>query len=167
MADIRIFYGSNLGNSEGVAKMIGAALGDRVSAVADIASAGPEDLASAEALILGTSTWLDGGLQEDWEDFFPRMDEIDLSGKKVGLFGLGDAASYPEEFVDALGTLYEKVKERGAQVVGFWPVEGYDFDESTAVLGDHFAGLVIDEDNQPELTEERVAKWVEMISPEL
>ena len=167
MADIRLFYGSTSGNTESVAELIAAEMGIVVSSVTSIADASPEDLGSAEALILGVSTHGDGELQYDWEDFFPHMDEIDLSGKKVALFGLGDAVTYPDQFVNALGMLYQKVTECGAEVVGFWPTGDYDFDESSAVEYNKFVGLVIDEDSEPDKTEDRVRRWVEMIKPEL
>lgn len=167
MADIRLFYGSTTGHTEHVADLIQRELGDDLTSVVDIGEASAEDLVSAEALILGTSTWNEGELQDDWQAFLSKMDQLDLSGKKVALFGLGDAADYTDEFVDGLGILYHKVKECGAEVVGSWPLEGYEFLDSTAIEDDHFVGLVIDEDNQPELTEERVHDWVEMIQPVL
>ena len=88
---------------------------------------------------------------------------MDLSGKTVALFGLGDAYGYSGEFVNALGTLYRKVVERGATVVGAWPTDGYDFEESNAVVDDQFVGLVIDEDNEADLSDDRVARWADSI----
>ena len=167
MTDIRLFYGSTTGNTGYVAELIKKEMGDAMASVTDVAEVSTDDLSSADALILGTSTWNEGELQDDWEAFLSQMGRLDLSGKKVALFGLGDAAEYTDEFVDGLGTLYRKVKERGAEVVGSWPLDGYKFLDSTAVEDDHFVGLVIDEDNQPELTEERVHDWVEMIRPVL
>jgi flavodoxin I len=163
MAKARIFYGSSTGNTQRIAERIAEELGDLVESVTDIANASPDDLASAEALILGVSTWEDGQLQEDWEAFFPELDGMDLSGTTVALFGLGDAYGFSGEFVDALGTLYRKVRERGATVVGSWPTDGYDFDESSAVVDDRFVGLVIDEENEADLSDDRVARWADSI----
>src|SRR6056297_202951 len=159
MAKARIFYGSSTGNTQRIAEE----LGDLIESVTDIAKASPDDLASAEALILGVSTWEDGQLQEDWADFFPELDGMDLSGKTVALFGLGDAYGFSGEFVNALGTLYRKVRERGATVVGAWPTDGYDFDDSSAVVDGRFVGLVIDEENEADLSDERVAQWADTI----
>jgi len=167
MTDIRLFYGSTTGHTEHVADLIKQELGDNLTSVIDISKASPEDLESADMLILGTPTWNDGELQDDWQTFFSKMDHLDLSGKKVALFGLGDAVEYTHEFVDGLGTLYHKVKDWGAEIVGSWPLEGYEFLDSTAIEDNQFVGLVIDEDNQPELTEGRVHDWVEMIQPVL
>jgi flavodoxin I len=163
MAKARIFYGSSTGNTQRIASRIAAELGDLVESVTDIAKASPDDLASAEALILGVSTWEDGQLQEDWDDFFPELDGIDFTGKTVALFGLGDAYGFSGEFVNALGTLYGKVRERGATVVGAWPTDGYDFDDSSAVVDGRFVGLVIDEENESDLSDERVARWADTI----
>jgi flavodoxin I len=165
MTKARVFFGSSTGNTERVAEMIAKELGDIVESVNNIAGATADQLGSAESLILGISTWEYGQLQEDWDIFFPKLDDIDLTGKTVALFGLGDADGFSGEFVNALGTLYEKVKERGANVTGFWPAEDYDFSQSTALVDGQFVGLVIDEDNESDLTEERVKKWVELIRP--
>ena len=163
MAKARIFYGSSTGNTQRIASRIQEELGDLVESVTDIAKASPDDLASAEALILGVSTWEDGQLQEDWNDFFPELDRMDLSGKTVALFGLGDAYGFSGEFVNGLGTLYDKVRERGATVVGAWPTDGYDFDDSSAVVDGRFVGLVIDEENEADLSDDRVARWADTI----
>ncbi|MEE8450900.1 MAG: flavodoxin [Thermoguttaceae bacterium] len=167
MANIRLFFGSTTGHTDHVADLIKREMGDALTSVTDIHEASAEDLESADALILGIPTWNEGELQDDWEAFLPQMDHLDLSGKKVALFGLGDAAAYTDEFADGLGTLYQKVKQCGAEVVGPWPIDDYEFLDSKAVESGHFVGLVIDEDNQPEMTERRVHDWVEMIQPVL
>lgn len=48
-------------------------------------------------------------------------------------------------------------------MVGQTPTDGYHFEASKAVEGGKFVGLVIDEDNQDDLTDERISKWVEQI----
>lgn len=163
MAKARIFYGSSTGNTQRIASLIEKELGDLIESVTDIEKASVDDVASAQALILGVSTWDDGQLQEHWNGFFPELDRMDLSGKTVALFGLGDSYGYSGEFVNALGTLYRKVVERGATVVGAWPTDGYDFEESNAVVDGRFVGLVIDEDNEADLSDDRVARWVNTI----
>lgn len=157
---LKIFFGSTSGNTEKVAKMIQAELGGELM---DVRDATADDFAEADAMILGLPTYEEGQLQEDWANIFEDLDEVDFSGKTVALFGLGDQENYAEYFVDALGKLGKKVRERGAKVVGSWPTEGYNFEKSLAVEGDHFIGLVIDEDNQAELTEERVKTWCAQI----
>jgi len=124
-------------------------------------------------LILGTPTLGDGLLpglsadceNESWEEFLPKIDGMDFTGKTVAVFGLGDQVGYAEEFVDALGELHAFFKERGANMVGAWPTEGYEFEHSEAVVDGKFVGLALDLDNQSGLTDERVGRWLGQIAP--
>jgi flavodoxin I len=169
MAKIGLFYGSTTGNTEIVAGLIKEALDEsktNMVVVLNVAEASIEDMKGFDYLILGTPTWYDGELQDDWNEFLPNLDELDLSAKKGAVFGLGDQDGYSDTFVDGLGILANKIKERGCQLVGTWPLEGYEFDASRAVEGDKFMGLVIDVDNQDELTSERVKTWVNQIQGE-
>jgi flavodoxin I len=93
----------------------------------------------------------------------PNLSGADFSGKTIALYGLGDQAGYPANFVDAIGMLYDAFADCGAQFIGFTSTEGYEFDRSKAVLDDQFVGLVLDEDNQKELTEGRLADWLKQI----
>jgi len=167
MGNVRIFYGSTTGNTGEVASMIAELLGDKVDYVRDISSAQADDLAGAQTLILGVSTWDDGQLQQDWENFFPLLDRIDFSGKSVALFGLGDSYGFSEQFCNGLGILYRKIVERSGKVVGLWPKEGYSFGASEALVDGHFCGLVLDQDNEASKTPERVKTWVGQIRGEL
>ena len=167
MGSVRIFYGSTTGNTGEVAAMISDQLGDAVEYVRDISSAVDDDLASADALVLGVSTWGDGQLQQDWESFFPNLDRIDLHGKPVALFGLGDSYGFSEQFCNGLGILYRKIVERSGRVVGFWPNEGYAFKASGALMDGHFCGLALDQDNEQAKTPERIRRWVDQIRAEL
>ncbi len=160
-----LFYGSTTGNTKKVAEMIRAALGDAITVFKNIRDTTPEEFVSCDKLILGVSTWEEGALQEHWKVFFPALDGMDLRGKTVALFGLGDQGGYSGRFQDAMGTLYRKVCERGATVVGAWPRRGYRAATATAVVGDHFVGLAIDEDTEKHLTAQRVREWVEQIRP--
>jgi flavodoxin I len=126
----------------------------------DIIESKAEDLLKYSFLILGISTWGIGKIQEDWEAILPNLKNIDLAGKKIALFGLGDQESYPDTFADALGILYDIIKSTRCSVVGDWPVDGYEYINSKAVRNGKFVGLVLDERNQPELTEKRVNSWL-------
>ena len=66
--------------------------------------------------------------------------------------------------MDGIGILAEVVLKNGGEVFGYWSKEGYEFDESLggAPNGD-FYGLVLDDDNEHEMTEERIDKWLEQI----
>ncbi len=165
---VAIFYGSTTGNTEAAAGKIKEQLGDIVAAVEDVADADPSDLEKYDLLFLGVPTWNIGEMQDDWAEFIPRMEGLDLSGKKVAFFGLGDAAGYPDNFLDALGELWEAVKALGSpELVGTWPTEGYDFDASEGLFDeDHFLGVGLDDDNEPDLTDERIAAWLDKVRDE-
>lgn len=160
MQSTGIFYGSSTGDTEFVAKEIQKAIGADKASVHNIIAVEPADFSKFELIILGTSTWREAGLQYDWDFFLDLLDEVDFSSKKVAIYGLGDQKNYPAHFADAMRVLYDKVIERGASVVGAWPVDGYRFEASKAVIDGKFLGLVIDELNQHSLTASRIEEWV-------
>ncbi|MDR1284965.1 MAG: flavodoxin [Campylobacteraceae bacterium] len=158
---IAIVYGSSGGNTESVAKLIQKKLGKEIDLI-DISKADADKINGYDKLILGTSTWYEGELQDDWDSF--NKDSLKLEGKTVALFGLGDQDGYGGEFCDGVGTLYQLSLEKGAKIVGDKnSTEGYSFEYSKAVVDGKFVGLIVDEDNQSDLTESRVEKWVESI----
>jgi flavodoxin I len=163
MAPIGLFYGSDTGNTEDVVGRIKNIL-DEVEPglvqVFDMSRTNPADFEPFQNLILGIPTTNIGQLPTDWDIFWPHLDEIDFSGKKVALFGLGDQYAYANTFMDALGMLAYKVQERGGELVGKWPADGYNFDSSVALDGDHFLGLALDQENQSELTQSRLNTWL-------
>lgn len=169
MAKIGLFYGSNDGHTEDVAERIKAAFDayepDLVS-VANIAHTSVEDIQHWDKLIFGIPTWNIGQLQDDWYIFFPKMDALDLTGKTVAIFGLGDQYEYSSTFLDAVGILADKVMECGGDLVGLWSAKGYQHRDSLALEGDYFLGLALDEDHQPELTDERIQAWVAQLISE-
>jgi len=156
-----IFYASSTGNTSNVAKMISDNLGGLD--MFDLASDEVTKINEYDKVIIGASTWGEGELQDDWEEAWDEFADISFEGKTVALFGLGDQDGYPDEFLDAMGIIHDKIAETGGSFVGSWPVEGYEFDESKAVQNGEFVGLAIDEDNQDDLTEERVTQWCEQI----
>jgi len=157
---IGIFYGSNAGATQTVAELIKEELGGDIDLI-DISDAQVEDFDKYSKIILGTSTWGEGDLQDDWDAFFEDFQTVDFTGKTVAFFGMGDQVGYEENFQDAMGTLYHQALAKGAKVVGDnYPIEGFDFDESTAVVDGAFVGLAVDDDNQDELTESRTKAWV-------
>lgn len=160
-----IFYASSTGNTEDVANKIKEKLEN--FELIDIASQGVSKVSECDSLIIGTPTWGEGDLQDDWEDSFDELQEIDFSNKTVALFGLGDQENYYDEFVNAMGTMYEALESKGANIIGFTSTQGYEYEESTAELDGKFVGLVLDEDNQPELTDERIANWISDIKTKL
>lgn len=160
---VTLIYGTDTGNTRAVAKKIAKKLPD--ANLIHIDKAEPGDFESCSLLILGAPTCGYGDLPGDWEEGMGKLDQADLTGKTVALFGTGDQLNYPDTFVDAMGTLYDKVLARGGRVVGQTGTDGYDFDASTALRDGRFVGLVLDQDNQIEKTDGRIAAWVEALIP--
>ncbi len=166
MLHIGLFYGSTNGNTAQVAQLLQrefAASGAAEVELFDVAEYYLETLLDFDYLILGVPTWNVGQLQRDWETVFAEFEELDLTDKRVALFGLGDQVGYPDTFLDALFFVADKARERGARLVGLWPTSGYHFAQSWAVEDDHFLGLALDEHDQSELTPARVAAWVQQV----
>ena len=157
MTKIGVFFGSDTGNTKKVAHKISSVLG---VASQDIASCSADDLEQYDLLIMGTPTTNYGEMQPDWDYFVPELEDADLSGKKVALFGLGDQLDYADTFLDAMGDLADLVEDAGGEIIGQWSTDGYDFSESRAVIDGSFVGLALDEDRQPELTDERITTWL-------
>jgi flavodoxin I len=167
MAKIGIFYGSTDGNTERVVTQIQALLGgEPVAVLHNVNSASADDMQPYPYLILACPTWEIGQLQEDWDSFIDELQDVNYTGKKVAYVGLGDADGYPDTFIDAPGIIHARIKDKGVTLVGQWPTEGYNFEASKGVVDGKFLGLVIDEDNQKDLTAGRIEKWVGIIKPE-
>lgn len=171
MANIGIFFGTDTGKTRKVAKLIYEQFGSDADEPVNIGKASVNDLLAYDKLILGTPTLGEGelpGIQaqcesESWAEIIDELAGANLSGKVVALFGLGDQESYTDHFVDALGELYDAVADAGATIIGFWPNQGYQFRHSAALDQDHFVGLVLDQDNQSDLTADRIAQWSEQL----
>ncbi|MDC7222109.1 MAG: flavodoxin [Spirochaetales bacterium] len=165
MSKIGIIYGSTTGDTEGAAQKIQSALGS-----GDVISANKKALVAApeyDVLLLGSSTWGFGDLEDSWDSLLGEFGKLDLSGKKVGFFGTGDQEGYEDTFVDALGLIHEALVGSGAEFIGSWPVDGYSFSESKAVVDGSFVGLALDEVNQSDKSDERIARWVKLISEQI
>ena len=168
MSQIGLFFGTTTGKTAAAAELIQEAFGgeDVVTLVeiADVESG--DEFDAYPCVIIGCPTWDIGQLQSDWEGFFPDLDNIDFNGKKVAYFGTGDQEGYADNFQDAMGLLEAKISERGGTTVGYWSTDGYEFSASEALRDGKFCGLALDEDNQPELTDDRVNAWVTQLKTE-
>ena len=165
MDKVGIFYGSTTGKTQEVAEKIAAYLDD--ADVTDIGDASLEDLQAYDTLILGSSTWGVGDLQDDWETVLGDLTALDLSGKQVAFFGMGSQDMYPGTFVDAIGILYDALKNSNAQFIGTWPTDGYGHLESRAERDGAFIGLALDDDSTPDLTDQRIRGWVAKLKTEI
>ncbi len=160
-----IIFGTSTGTCEDLAGRIGAKLG--VDNVINVTDLNDGVIADNDNLILGTSTWGAGELQDDWYDGIKVIQGADLSGKTVALFGCGDSESYPDTFVGGMAELYNAAKAAGANVIGAVSTDGYTYDESEAVVDGKFVGLPLDEVNEDDKTDERIDAWVAEIQPQL
>ena len=162
---IGLFFGSDEGNTESVAYRIQAQFEEAEIDVRDIADVTQLDFSEYELMILGIPTWDFGQIQSDWEEFWDDLSEIDFAGKTVALFGLGDQFGYGDYFLDAMGMLNDVLINNGAQIIGHWSADGYEFEASKAFnkATNHFVGLALDEDQQEELTDVRIQQWCEQI----
>lgn len=169
MGKIGLFYGSNTGNTEFIAFQIKEAyekLDPNSVDVFNIGASSPEQILKYNYLIFGIPTWNTGELQDDWAAFWPKLGEMNFAGKKIAIFGLGDQNGYGFNFLDAAGMLADEVMKQGAELLGLWETNTYEFAESKASVEDHFLSLGIDQDGQSGMTPARIAKWVMRIKTE-
>ena len=168
MKKIAIFFGPEKGAVNRVADKVKQAIGDDKVDMIPVKNATFEDIDKYDKIIFGISTvgketWHTTYSNVDWARFLPEIGKSRYEGKTIAIFGLGDHVTYAATFVDHIGLLAGELTKNGAVLTGQVPAEDYEFDESKAVVDGKFLGLPVDEDFEPELTDERVAKWVKSI----
>ena len=158
------------GNTEAVGEKIAHALRQYgyIVDMVNVSEASEGVIMSYPFLIFGIPTDESGGVKEDWGAFEETLSSLDLSDRVIALYGLGNQQSGSDYFVDALGWLYERIIQTGAEVVGHWSADGYQFNASLAANNamTEFCGLAIDEGEQGGLTDKRVTAWVNQIIDE-
>ncbi len=172
MKKVLILFWGKGGNVERAARKVFRMFPSGQTDISDVVSFDVSTINNYDLIILGGSTvgaelWTDVKDDNEWNRFFRKVEKIDLSGKYVAFFGLGDQVLYPDHYVDALGIFKEEMLKTGATHIGNWPTGGYRFTDSDGMEGDHFFGLALDEDRQAEFTEERVKKWTDMLKEEV
>ena len=165
---VGLIYSTTTGNTEVVAGYVAAETGLEMVDIGDLDGA---TVGGFDGLIVGAPTWhTDADTERSgtaWDDFiYGDLTSVDMKGKKVAIFGLGDSSGYSDNFCDAMDELAECFKKQGAEIVGAVPAEGYQHTESKSVAGDNFVGLPCDEDNEPDQSEDRVKAWVAQIKGE-
>ncbi|WP_413111071.1 flavodoxin FldB [Thaumasiovibrio sp. DFM-14] len=165
---VGLFYGSSTCYTEMAAEKIRAQLGTGLVTLHNVKTAPLVLTQDYDLLIFGISTWDFGELQEDWAAAWSQLEQLDLSNKAIALFGLGDQEGYGEWFLDAMGLLHDALLDCEADIIGYWPTQGYQFEASKAITADSdfFVGLALDEDSQYDLSDERIAVWCEQIMQE-
>lgn len=165
---IGLFYGSSTCYTEMAGEKIRKVIGEERVDFFNIANTPIVQAEFYDYLIFGIPTWDYGELQEDWEEIWDELDQINFTGKKIAIYGLGDQVGYPEWFLDAMGYLHSKLVHRGAVPCGYWPREGYEFEASKALTqdGKFFVGLALDDENEFQLSDARIAQWCSQILDE-
>lgn len=169
---IGIVYGSTTGQTEEIAELIKAKLGDKADAPVEVNDCPPAKLAGYDAILAGAPTWNTGDDEQrsgtDWDSYlYDELETADLSGKPVGIFGCGDSIGYGDFFVDAIDELYTCFEKRGAKMIGSVSTDGYSHAESKAERDGKFVGLAIDQVNEDDMSEGRVSGWCAQILKEI
>lgn len=171
MSKIAIFYGPIGGSVNRVAEIILKAIGEDNAELVAVKESSAADLEKYDKIIFGLSTvgkdtWDSDFSSNDWGKFMPEVSKVDYSGKKVAIFGLGDHVTYAHAFVDHIGLLGKELMKNGAVLSGPVDTDAYEFEESEAIVDGKFIGLPIDEDFEPEMTEERINAWLAVLKPD-
>ena len=160
-----IIYGSSTGTCQSIAETIANNLG--VSDILDVAKVPAAQVNVYDNLLLGTSTWGAGDMQDDWYSGIKEIKNANLAGKTVALFGCGDSQSYSDTYCDGMGEIYRELQGTGCNIIGQVPTDGYTYDDSTAVVDGHFVGLALDDVNEGNMTEARIDAWIDSIKDSL
>eukprot|EP00546_Thalassionema_frauenfeldii_P022309 CAMPEP_0178907704 /NCGR_PEP_ID=MMETSP0786-20121207/7520_1 /TAXON_ID=186022 /ORGANISM="Thalassionema frauenfeldii, Strain CCMP 1798" /LENGTH=202 /DNA_ID=CAMNT_0020579535 /DNA_START=31 /DNA_END=639 /DNA_ORIENTATION=+ len=168
---VGIYYSSSTGNTETVAGYINDAIGDDDVVCADISDATDDEIQELDGLIVGAPTWNTGADEQRtgtfWDDWlYDTLPNLDLTDKKVAVFGCGDQESYSDNFCDAVGELYDLFSAKGCKMIGMTSTDGYEHEDSKAQKDGKFVGAIFDEDNQYELSEDRAKAWVAQLKEE-
>lgn len=166
MKKTAIIYSFNTVKTAKIAEKIKEAFGTEEIQMVNAETIDADTFQSYDNLILGVPTWFDGELPNYWDEFIPELEDLDLKGKNIAIFGLGDQKNYGENFIDGVGIMTQIIEECGGTIVGFTSVKGYEFESSRALRGEYFTGLAIDYENQGSKNKERVSSWVEQLKKE-
>ncbi|UUV17610.1 flavodoxin [Fusobacteria bacterium ZRK30] len=160
---VRIYYGSTIGDTESIAQILGGKLEAEVVPI----SQGIKNIDCLDLILFGSSTWGYGELQDDWGDKIDLLKDVNLSGKKIGVFGTGDQESYGDTFCDALGIIGKAARDAGGEIIGMTSRGSYSFSDSKALENDKLIGLALDINNQDDLTSSRIEEWVDQLKKEI
>jgi flavodoxin I len=166
MSKIGIFYSFHTGKTAKVAEKVLEAFESTDIEAVNVEEINEELFMKFDNIVVGVPTWFDGELPNYWDEFVPALMDLDLTNKKIAIFGLGDQKGYPENFNDGIGILTELFESLNAKILGFTSTDGYTFESSRAQRGNQFSGLAIDQENQARLTGKRIKDWVEQLKKE-
>jgi flavodoxin I len=166
MKKIGLLYSFNTNKTSQAARKIGEEFAaDQITHV-NVETITQKEFLSFSNLILGVPTWFDGELPNYWDEFVPALEDMDLKGKTIAIFGNGNQTGYPENFIDGVGIMADLLEARGAAMIGFTPAKGFEFESSKALRGELFAGLALDFENQASQINSKIKKWAEQLKRE-
>lgn len=163
MKKIGVFCGTNTHKTVSVAKKIIKAFDSPNVELKSIEESWGNDFEAYDCIVAGTSTWFDGELPVYWDEILPELKTLQLKGKKVAIFGLGDQVKYPDNFVDGIGLLADAFCASGAELVGLTSPQEYTFNHSQALKDGLFQGLALDIENESDKTALRIQHWVDAL----
>jgi flavodoxin I len=168
---ITIFYATSTRKTEDIAHRLASVLG-RSAEPCDVDSLGSvQDFCRADAMICCVPTWNTGADSfrsgTAWDSYVEMIPDLDLAGKPVAILDLGDSSSYGDYFCDAMEELHSAFQKAGARMVGAVSQAGYSFTASRSVIGGRFWGLPIDEESEPERTDDRLRTWAAQLHREM
>ena len=172
MTKTAIFYSPEGGSVNRVSLKLGEMIGNEKVEIIPVSEAEIEDVRNHSQIILVGSTvgadhWSNEPVLNEWPEFFSMIDDISFMDKKVAIVGLGNSVLYPEHFADGIAHLYKEVAEKDAKICGFVDAKDYTFEDSEALNDDGlFCGLPLDEDNEDDLTTERIENWLSSLQPD-
>jgi len=170
---IGIYFGTQTGKTESVCVQIKKELGDAVADPKDVSDleGDPSQFLEMDGIICAIPTWNTGEDENRsgtaWDEMLEKIGQLDLKDKPVAICGLGDAAGYADNFVDAIEELHRYFQKAGAKMVGYVSTDGYTFTGSKSIIDGKFCGLPIDEDGESDQTEERVKQWCIQLKSEM
>jgi flavodoxin I len=167
MSKIALCFSFNTNKTSLAAKKIAEEFGQENVELVNAENISPEQFLSYKNYILGVPTWFDGELPNYWDEFVPALEDMNLKGKKVALFGNGDQRGYPENFVDGLGIMADILEKCGATIIGYTATDGYTFESSKALRGSRFTGLALDFENQGKQINQKIREWIKQLKKEL
>lgn len=166
MKKVALFYSFNSTKSAKIASKIAENMKNYEIEKLNVEDCTGKEFLLYDGYILSVPTWFDGELPNYWDEILPALEKMQLKGKKVALFGLGDQKNYPENFCDAVGILAGFFEERGAINIGHTSNEGYHFESSKALKDNILTGLLLDQENQSKLSDERISNWTTQLDLE-
>lgn len=119
MSRVHILWGSQSGNAQNLAHVIGESLsGEFEIEVSDMGEIDPTEIQEIENLVIVTSTYGDGEPPDnasEWMSYIKFDEELELSHLRYAVIGLGD--TYYPHFCQAGKDFDEYLSKRGAHAM--------------------------------------------------